>query len=169
MADIVRWDPFTDIRSTMDRLFDEGFSRPWRLLGPNIEEIPLPIDMAETEGEIEVTASLPGVRPDDVEVTVANGVLSIRAHTQQEEETRERSFYRREIRQGTLHRNIALPMDVEAERAEATFENGVLHLRLPKAESQKPKRIHVRGQGGGQQPIDVQEQSQLHHERQPEE
>jgi HSP20 family protein len=129
----------------MDRLFDEGFSRPWRVIAtPNGEyEATFPVEVSETDEALEVKASLPGVRPEDVEITVANDVLTVKAsHRDQTEETK-RDYYRRELRYGALHRSLSLPVSVDADRAEARFENGVLYLTLPKAEALRPKQIKV--------------------------
>jgi HSP20 family protein len=108
-----------------------------------------------------------GVNPYQVEVTIANGVLTIRGEHEGEAETRDRNVYRREIRYGTIHRSVALPTDVEADRAEAWFENGILHLKLPKAESQKPRRVQL-GQKREQPSTAELEQSQVIHEKEPE-
>lgn len=152
MTNLTRWDPFSDLRTTMDRLFDEGFSRPWRVLPATSEqyEAPFPVEVSETEGEIEVKASLPGVKPEAVDVTVANGVLSIKAEHRAETEDKKRDYYRREIRYGSLHRALSLPVSVDADKAEANFENGVLHLKLPKSEALRPKQIRVGGTAIGQ-------------------
>jgi HSP20 family protein len=149
MTNLVRWDPFTDLRGAMDRLFDEGFSRPWRFIAPNAQyEATFPIEVSETEGEVEVKASLPGVRPEDVDISVANDVLTIKAEHREETEDTKREFYRREIHYGAYHRALTLPMSVDADKAEAHYENGVLHLRLPKAESLRPRQIKVTSNGG---------------------
>jgi HSP20 family protein len=131
----------------MDRLFDEGFSRPWRFIPSATEyETPFPVEVSETDETIEVKASLPGVKPDDVEITVANDVLTIKAEHREETEDKKRDYYRREIRYGGFHRSLSLPVAVDADKANARFENGLLHLALPKAESIRPKQIKV---GGG--------------------
>lgn len=149
MTNMVRWDPFTELRATMDRLFDEGFSRPWRLL-PSIQEQTdwsFPVEVSETENEVEVKAALPGVRPEEVDISVTNDVLTIRAEHREEAEERKRDYYRREIRYGTYHRSLALPVAVDTDKAEATFRNGMLHLRMPKAEALRPKQIKITANG----------------------
>jgi HSP20 family protein len=133
----------------MDRLFDEGFSRPWRLL-PSIQEQTdwsFPVEVSETENEVEVKAALPGVRPEEVDISVTNDVLTIRAEHREEAEERKRDYYRREIRYGTYHRSLALPVAVDTDKAEATFRNGMLHLRMPKAEALRPKQIKITANG----------------------
>jgi HSP20 family protein len=144
MANLTRWDPFTDLRSTMDRLFDDGFSRPWRLI-PSVEyrEASFPVEVSETDGEIEVKASLPGVKPEEVEITVTNDVLTIKAEHKETVEDKKRDYYRREIRYGAMQRSLSLPVSVDSDKAEARFENGELSLRLPKADAVRPKQIKV--------------------------
>jgi HSP20 family protein len=146
MTSVTRWDPFADLRGTMDRLFDEGFSRPWRLIpAANGEgyEATFPVEVSETESDIEVKASLPGVKPEEVEITVQNDVLTIKAQHKDTSEEKKRDYYRREIRYGAFHRSMTLPVSVDSDKAEAAFENGVLSLKLPKAEALRPKQIKV--------------------------
>jgi HSP20 family protein len=148
MTNIVRWDPFTDIRTTMDRLFDEGFSRPWRFLNTPEYEAAFPVEVSETDDALDVKAAMPGVRPEEVEITVANDVLTIKAEHRETAEDKKREYYRREIRYGAFHRALSLPVSVDADKAEASFENGMLHLKLPKAEALRPKQIKVASQNG---------------------
>ena len=143
MTNMIRRDPFTDLRSTMDRLFDEGFSRPWRFINTETYEASMPVEVSETDNELVVKAALPGVNPDEVDVTVNNDVLTIKAEHKETTEEGKREFYRREIRYGAFNRSFTLPVKVDADQAEANYENGVLTLRLPKAASIRPKQIKV--------------------------
>jgi HSP20 family protein len=150
MANIIRWDPFGEmvhLHRAVDRLFDEGFPRPWRLAGWEDGEAFLPLDVYETEDELVVKASLPGIKPEDVDVSITGDTLSIKAEYKAEEETKKRSYYRQEHRYGSFHRAITLPTQVESDKAEAVFEHGVLTLTMPKAESIKPKTIKVKARG----------------------
>jgi len=148
MTNLTRWDPFAELRTTMDRLFEEGFSRPWRLIpSPSDYESAIPVEVSETDDEVEVKAALPGVRPEEVEITVTNDVLTIKAQHKEETEDKKRDYYRREIRYGAFHRSLSLPVSVDADKAQATHENGVLRLRLPKAEAVRPKQIKVTSAG----------------------
>jgi HSP20 family protein len=142
MTNLIRWDPFTDLRTTMDRLFDEGFSRPWRLISTDVEAT-FPVEVAETEQEIEVKASLAGVKPEEVEISLTNDVLTIKAEHRETAEDKKRDYYRREIRYGAFQRSLSLPVSVDSEKAEARFEHGMLSLRLPKAEALRPKQIKI--------------------------
>ncbi len=144
MTNLTRWEPFGDLRTSMDRFFDAGFSRRWRVVArSNAYEGIFPIEVSETDDAIEFTASLPGVRPEEVEITVSNDVLTVKAEHKQETEAKKRDFYRREIRYGSLYRSLSLPVSVDADKAEAVFDNGLLRLKLPKTESLRPKQIKV--------------------------
>jgi HSP20 family protein len=141
VADIVRHDPFTNLRQTMDRLFDDSFFRtPTRLF----DEGTLPVDISEQDGELLVKASLPGFETEDIAVQVNEGVLSIKAqHTEEHEEQGER-FYRRERTFGSVSRRIALPGIVHDAEVEAELKSGVLTLHIPLPEKSKPKQIEIR-------------------------
>ncbi len=144
MTNLTRWDPFGDMRTTMDRLFDEGFSRPWRLVPATTEvESTFPVEVSETDEALEVKASLPGINPDDVDVTITNDVLTIKAAHEEKTAEKKKDFYRREIRYGSFHRALSLPVSIDADKAEASFDNGILQLKLPKAEALRPKQIKV--------------------------
>ena len=148
MANIIRWEPFGDIvhvRHAMDRLFDDSFfSRPWRVVRWENGESLSPLDVYETDDELVVKAVLPGVKPEDVDVSITGDTLSIKGAFKAEEETEKRSYYLQERRQGSFHRAITLPTEVETDKAEAVFEHGVLTLTMPKAEAVKPKTIQVK-------------------------
>jgi HSP20 family protein len=147
MANIVRWDPIgemADLRHTMDRLLYRGFGHPWRIVTwENGHEL-FPVDLYETEDEVVVKASLPGVKAEEIAISVASGTLTIKAETKQQEEKEEPEYYRRERRYGTFQRALTLPARVNSEKAEATFEDGVLELHLPKAAEVRPKTIKVK-------------------------
>jgi HSP20 family protein len=148
----------------MDRLVSDAFVRPVRGLGGNEGgggELPMPIDVSETGDAVTVRASLPGVKPDDIDINITGDVVTIRGETKSESESEEGNYHRREIRSGSYMRSVPLPSLVKADNAQATFENGVLTLRLPKADEVKPKQIKVQagqpaietgtGEGQGQQ------------------
>lgn len=146
MAELVRWEPFrelSEMREAMDRLFERGFSRPWRLLGWE-GEILFPVDLYETNDEVVVKASLPGVKPEDVEISVTGDTLTIKGEHKEEHEEKNANYYRREHRYGAYQRALTLPAKVDADKADASFENGVLHLRLPKVPEVRPKTIPVK-------------------------
>ena len=148
MADLIRWDPLRDmvsLRDAMDRLFEESFVQPrgaWPTLAGG--EQALALDVYETDDDLMVEASLPGVKPEEVDISIVGNTLTIKGeHEEQHEKREEGKYYSRERRYGAFQRSISLPVEVNADKAQATFEDGVLKLSLPKAEEAKPKRIEV--------------------------
>ncbi len=141
---IEKWDPFREaisLRDAMNSLFQDSFVRPATWAGG--AGTSLPIDVRETENEFVVQASLPGVKPEDVQITVQGDVLTIRAETKAQEEKKGENWLLRERRSGSYQRSIGLSAPVNADRSSARFDHGVLTLTLPKAEEAKPKQIKV--------------------------
>ena len=131
------------LRQAMDRLFEDSFVRPRSWAFGTFENYGLPVDVSSNADSIMVEASLPGFKPDDVEITVENGVLSINAETSSERREGEGETLVQEIRRGRVSRTIALPAGIEPDKATATFEDGVLKLHIPKAEAVKPRQIRI--------------------------
>jgi HSP20 family protein len=150
MTSNTRRDPFAELRGSMDRLFDDGFTRQWRIAPRALEyQAGFPVEVSETEDGVDVKALLPGIRPEEVDITVSDGVLTIKAEHRDEKEDKKRDFYRREIRYGAFQRSLRLPKGVDADKADASYENGVLRLQLPKSEALRPKQIKVGSAGDG--------------------
>ena len=146
MADIIRWDPFrelADMRATMGGLFGRGFIRPVRVVNWEGNGY-FPVDLYETDNEIVVEASLPGVKPDELQVSVTGDTLTVKGETKAEHEEEEPNYYRKERRYGSFQRVLTLPVEVDSDKAHATFENGVLNLRLPKKPEARSKTIEVK-------------------------
>lgn len=147
MANLVRWEPFRDLislREAMDRLFEESFIRPragW--LAPLGAEA-LAVDMYETDQDVIVKSSVPGVKPEDIDITITGDTLTIKGETKTEEKVEKANYIRQERRYGAFSRSVTLPTSIVAEQAKAEFDNGVLTLTLPKAEEVKPKTIKVK-------------------------
>ena len=144
MASIVRWDPFREmmsLRDVMDRLVDDAFVRPTSGLG--MLHAPA-VDVIENEDEVVVKASLPGVRSDDINISITGDMLTIRGEAKSERDEEKDNYILRERRFGSFSRSLALPTSVVADKAKAEFENGILTLSLPKAEEVKPKTITVK-------------------------
>jgi HSP20 family protein len=142
VANIIRWEPFRELAglpSAMDDLFERNF----RSFGNGGSEGYFPIDVTETGEELKVKAQLPGVKPEDVEISVHGNVLTIKGQTQEEETSEGQNWHRREIRSGSFMRSFTLPSDVDADKARADFEDGLLKLTLPKSEAAKPRRIAI--------------------------
>jgi HSP20 family protein len=145
MTIVRRPSPFGELmslRSAMDRLFEDSFvGRPSGLGFDN--QMTLPLDVTRTADELVVEAALPGIKPEDVDITVEDGTLSIRGAFHDQRKQGEGESLVQEIRRGTVARSVTLPTGLEPDKAQATFENGVLTLRIPKAESVKPKQIRI--------------------------
>lgn len=134
---------FMTLRQAMDRLFDDDVFRPFRWTSGAFEGPALPLDVTTTKNELLIEASLPGIKPEDVEITVENGTLTIAGKTAEERRAEEGSYLVQEIRRGAFSRSVTLPNGLEPDKASATFEHGVLTLRIPKAEQVKPRQIRI--------------------------
>jgi HSP20 family protein len=146
MNALTRWDPFREMqnmRQVMDRFFDEPFLDPQRLWLQRPEGFPLALDVVENDEDYIVKASIPGVDPDQVEITLTDNVLTIKGESKSESDSEQKNYHVRERRYGSFMRSVTLPTAVDADKVDATHENGVLTLRLPKTEAVKPKRISV--------------------------
>jgi HSP20 family protein len=104
----------------------------------------LPLDVVENEEGYVVKASVPGISPDDVEITIEENVLSIKGEFSKDSETEEETYLIRERRAGGFGRSIRFPVEVNVEAVDATYENGVLTLNVPKVEEVKPKRVAIK-------------------------
>lgn len=143
MTSVFRWDPFTEMRNSMEALFDQGFSRPWRLLSPSEYHVGFPVDIWETNDALELKASIPGIVPDDVDISLTGDTVTIRCEHRQGEEDADRKYLTREIGYGRYQRTIALNTTVDPDKAEARYEHGMLYLRMPKAEAARVRQIKV--------------------------
>ncbi len=142
---IVRWNPLGEmvsLRDAMDRLFEDSFVGPLSAAS-NGQLLAVPVDIYATENEVVVKAALPGVKPEEVSVTIEADCLTIQGETKAEHETKTGTYLRQEHRYGAFCRQIMLPSEVNADAASAAYENGVLKITLPKAEVAKPKQIKV--------------------------
>ena len=136
---IIRWDPFremTQLQSQMSRLWDAT-------IGSRQESWLPAVDVFDTENAVVLKAELAGMNPDDIEIEVEDNVLTIRGERKFEEEVDEERYYRVERRFGSFQRSLALPQGVKPEDIQAAYEDGILEVRVPKAEEEKPKKISV--------------------------
>lgn len=143
---IQRWEPFGDLRrmeDTMNRLW-RGF---WGSPVDGDGHWTLPLDVVDRGDRFLVHASLPGVKPGDARVSIEDGVLTIRAHSEERTEDRREEYVLRERRYGSSSRSIRLPRSVDADRVEATYENGVLTVALPKTEASRGREVKVNAAG----------------------
>jgi HSP20 family protein len=133
---IERWHPFTDImtlRQAMDRLFEDSFVRPSRAL-----------DIYQKPDEVVVKAAMSGVKPEDVNIDITGDTLTIKGERKAENEIKREDYLYQERRYGAFSRTVVLPSGLKSDKAEATMEDGVLTLTIPKAEEVKPKAIKVK-------------------------
>lgn len=140
---LMRWEPWTEFRRiarAMDEMVDEllGRFRPWQ------EAASFPLNVYETKEAVVVEAALPGFRPEDFDISVQDGLLTIRAQRRPEQEEEHRNYHWREIGYGSFYRSVSLPAPVEADQAEAIYERGLLTITLPKVAEARPKTIQVR-------------------------
>jgi HSP20 family protein len=145
MSSLVRWDPFAEfsgLRRAMDRVFEDfAPARTWR--NGEATELTFPIDLYETDDAVVVKAVLPGIKPEEVDISVQGDALTIKGETRHEQETKSENWYRREIRYGAFSRMIPLPVRVSYDKADAKFKDGLLTVTLPKAEEAISKTIKV--------------------------
>lgn len=146
MTLVRRPSPFGEImslRQAMDQLFDDSFLRsPFDGLTWS-SAAALPLDVVSTPDAIVVEAAMPGVVPEEVEITVEGGTLTIAGSHRADRSEDEGDYLVREMRRGSFTRTITLPDGLEPDRAAATFEHGVLSLRIPKAEQVRPRQIRI--------------------------
>lgn len=123
---LIPWSPFLD---TFENLENTNF---------------LPaIDVYENKDKVVVEATLAGIKPANINISVKDDVFTLEGQRQDSSEIEEKNYYRKEVRTGSFHRSVILPSQVQADKAEAVFENGLLKVTLPKEESQKTKNIKI--------------------------
>jgi HSP20 family protein len=143
MTNMTRWDPFNDmlsLREAMSQLLEESVVRPGARGGQGFTPA---LDVSETEEGYLVEAAVPGLKAEDLEITVENNVLTIKGETRQESADKQRNFHRVERRFGSFQRTIGLPTTVKADAIQASLTDGILRLEIPKAEEVKPRKISV--------------------------
>ena len=136
-----RWYPFREFRR-----MDEKMDRLWRGfgVGQDVYSRTVPLDVVEEGDEIAVHASVPGVKPENIQVTVEDGVLTIKGEAHGDDEERDGNYLVRERRAGRFHRAIRLPDTVDADKADSRYEHGVVTITFPKVEAKKAKRLEIK-------------------------
>ena len=150
MSKIVRWNPMreaVDLFNEFDRVFDSPYRTRWGMpLRTNdvVGSWSLALDVAEKGDIFTIKASLPGVNPEDLNVTLEDNVLTVQGEIKEDQSIEEETYHIRERRFGSFSRSLRFPVPVNSSEVEAAYENGVLTLTVPKAEEVKPKRIEVK-------------------------
>jgi HSP20 family protein len=143
MSNLIRFEPMREmitLREAMDRLFNDAFTPSGFAAGVQVPAV----DLYQTEDEIVVKAALPGLKADDVQISITGEMLTLKGEFKQKDEVKEKAYHLREQRFGSFERTFALPTEVVSDKAKAEFENGILTITLPKAEEVKPKMITVK-------------------------
>ena len=148
---VIKWSPMKeleDMRRDMERLLEEVFEpsrrrRHWWPKSPEGSVVFPNVDMYDRKTEIVVKAELPGIERERIDLTITRDAITIKGEIRREEGIKDEDYYAREISYGNFTRTLALPSEVESEKAKATFRNGVLEIVLPKKEEAKPKEIKV--------------------------
>ncbi len=137
------FDALMPLREAINRLFEDSF------VGPRFELLSnraFPVDIYETENHQQyvIEVALPGIKPDEVQITAMGDTLTIRATQKRDEKTGKGTYVRRERYEGEISRMVSLPTLIDADKVQATYEHGILTLHVPKVEAAKPKQISVR-------------------------
>jgi HSP20 family protein len=161
MAVVGRWDPFRDlltIQDEMNTLFNRAYGERGQQGegsgGPQARAWAPALDISEEKDAYLVSVELPGVKPDQIEITLEDGLLTLSGEREWHAKSSEQQFHRVERRYGMFRRAITLPNQVKADAIEAHFEDGVLNVRVPKAEEARPKKIQVQVGASGQRSVE---------------
>jgi len=142
----VRWSPVRDIlniQDEMSRLFNAFFTRTSdRTEGRTLSWSPL-VDISETDDKIKVTAEVPGMKKDDIKISIQDNVLTLKGEKKQEKEEKDKNSHRVERAYGAFERSFSLPASVQTDKVKASYKEGVLTISLPKPEEAKPKEIDI--------------------------
>ena len=145
--EISPWKPFRDLermRREMDRLWDSFFEgRPSRKVEGVGEWLPS-LDVSETKNDVVVKAELPGMDPKEIDISLADGILSIKGEKKQEKEEKEENYHLIERSYGSFVRSVRLPREVQSDKINASYKNGILKVTLPKSEEAKKKEIKIK-------------------------
>ena len=143
-----RWGPFNDLRqmqNTMDRMWRrfENHQSEGNAESPEIEAWAVPLDVVRKGDDTVVRASMPGVKPEDIQVSIEDNVLTIKGRTAEEHQEGNGTFLMRERRSGSFHRALRLPESVDTDKVLPHYQNGVLTITVPKAEAKRAKQLQV--------------------------
>ncbi len=147
MADIMEWRPFREVsrlRREMDRLWDDYFGPGRKAFAPTAMEFSPSVDVAETADKVVVTAEVPGIDVNDIDISLTGDILTIKGEKKSEREEKEENYHLVERSYGSFARSLQLPAGVQADKIEATYKQGVLTVTCPKKEEIKPKPIDIK-------------------------
>jgi HSP20 family protein len=154
---LIRWDPIRDLdslQSDMNRLFDRFFEGGRNANGGAARRWIPPMDLVESEDHLVLRADLPGMKEDDVDIEIKDGVLTISGERKSEHEQKGEGFHRVERAFGRFSRSLSLPDGIDPNKVAATFKDGVLEVKVPKPDETKPTRVQIAGgdvEGEGKQ------------------
>jgi HSP20 family protein len=155
---LIRWEPAREInslQSEMNRLFNTFFDTPTGSPGNGGTRRWLPaMDLVETDDHFVLRADLPGLSEGDVNLELEDNVLTVSGERKAEHESRKEGYYRIERASGSFQRSLTLPEGVNADGIEASFDKGVLEVRIPKPEERKPRKVAISVGGGEQKTIE---------------
>ena len=137
---LVNMNPSHEVR-TMEEILDQLFGTPLRPSSPQVGT--LPIDVIEQEGVLKIRAAIPGIDPNELEIQVEKNVLTIRGEVKHEVESDDVKVYRREVSYGAFSRSVRLPENLDLDKVEANFKNGIVTISLPRVPEEKPKTIKI--------------------------
>jgi HSP20 family protein len=144
---LVRWEPVRELnslQSEMNRLFNTFFETPTAGNGGSVRRWVPSMDLAETDTHFVLRADLPGLAEEDVSIELDDNVLTVAGERKSEHEEKKEGFYRVERSFGEFRRSLTLPDGVDADTIAATFDKGVLEVRIPKPEERKPRRVAIK-------------------------
>lgn len=149
---IERWRPWDELRE-IERMMDEMMRRPlsawrrpltwWRVPTEEIAWTPA-VEMYDKEDKVIVRAELPGMKKEELDISVLGDTLTIQGERKAKSEVKDEDYYRCELCYGKFSRSVALPAAVDTKKVEASYENGILEITLPKVEEAKPKKVEVK-------------------------
>jgi len=144
LSSILGTDPFRSLQKEMDELLDR-FSLRWNGEGRGLEGISIPaMDVSETDGEVQLTVDVPGMKADEINVEVSGRTVQIRGEHKEEKEEKGRTYHRIERRSGSVYRSVELPCAVNEDKVAAEYKDGVLTVKLPKSEEAKSHKVTVK-------------------------
>ncbi len=151
---LIRWEPARElgtIQNEMNRLFNNFFDAPTSSGGNGTQGRWIPaMDLVEIEGEFVLRADLPGLCEQDVNIELEDNLLTVSGERKSEREERQEGYYRVERSSGSFRRSVTLPEGVDAGTVKATFDRGVLEIRIPKPEQRKPRKVAISVGGDGE-------------------